>query len=270
MNDDIVRDAVALNRDSQAIWDAKAEFWDAGMGEGNAFHRELIGPATERLLAVSDGELILDIACGNGQVARRLAQLGARVVATDFSARFLELARARTVEHVERIDYRQVDATDEAQLLALGEGSFDAAVCGMALMDMPEIEPLALVLPRLLKPGGRFIFTVQHPCFNSNAVRLTVEEGGPVDRLVESYAVKVTGYLRVPPGKGGGMPGEPAPHWYFHRPLGELLSVWFRHGFVMDGIEEPAFSPGYPTSRTLSWLSYNDIPPVLAVRLRLR
>jgi SAM-dependent methyltransferase len=70
------------------------------------------------------------------------------------------------------VEYLVVDATDEERMLALGEERFDAAVCNMALMDMPVIDPLMRALRRLLKPEGRFVFSVQHPAFNSNAVRL--------------------------------------------------------------------------------------------------
>ncbi len=79
--------------ETQAIWDEKAEFWDERMGEGNAFQRVLIGPASERLLAIRPNELILDVACGNGVFARRLAHLGARVVATASSEEKRALAR---------------------------------------------------------------------------------------------------------------------------------------------------------------------------------
>jgi SAM-dependent methyltransferase len=262
-------DLHALTRATQAIWDAKADFWDAQMGEGNAFHTQLVGPAAERLLAVQPGELVLDIGCGNGQFARRLAALGARVVATDFSARFLERARERTSTHGDRITYQQVDATDSGQLLALGAGRFDGATCLMALMDMTTVEPLLAALPRLLRPGGRFVFVIPHPCFNSNATRLVLEEEDRAGELVATYAVKVTGYLTLPPGKGAGMPGEPEPHYYFHRPLHALLNAAFRQGFVLDGVEEPAFAAGTSGTRPLSWLSFHDIPPVFAARLRL-
>ncbi len=45
-----------LTHDSQAIWDQNAEAWDGYMGEGGSFQRELIGPATERLLDVQPGK----------------------------------------------------------------------------------------------------------------------------------------------------------------------------------------------------------------------
>ncbi len=259
------RDLVAETR---AIWDGKAEFWDARMGDGNAFQRRLVGPAAERLLAVRAGETVLDVACGNGVFARRLAELGANVVATDFSARFLDLARARPTPHVDRIDYRLVDATDEAQLLALGEGRFDAAVCNMALMDMPTIDPLLRALARVLTPAGRFVFTVQHPAFNSNGIRLGVEETECDGRFVETRFVKGVAYLGLPAGKGPGVPDEPAPHWYFHRPLGVLLGACFAAGFVLDGLEEPAFTPDDVDDSWLSWLNFPEIPPALVARVR--
>ncbi len=171
-------DRSALVRETQALWNAKAEHWDARMGDGNAFQRVLIGPACERLLAIQPEERVLDLACGNGVFARRLAALGARVVAVDFSERFLELARARSASYGDRIVYRLVDVTDETQLLALSDSRFDAAVCNMALMDMPVIDPLLRAVRQLLVPAGRFVFSVQHPAFNSNAVHLCLEEDG--------------------------------------------------------------------------------------------
>jgi len=170
------------------------------------------------------------------------------------------------------VEYLVADATDEERMLALGEGRFDATVCNMALMDISAIDPLMRVLHRLLKPEGRFVFSVQHPAFNSNAVRLVLEEEDRDGTLVESYSVKVTGYMHVPPGQGAGIPGEPAPHPYFHRPLSELFGACFRAGFVVDGVEEPTFpkpqecSP--PRPRPLSWENFLEIPSVLVARAR--
>lgn len=88
---------MALRQETQEIWEQKADHWDAQMGEGNAFHNQLVAPAAARLLVPQPGETILDVACGNGQFSRQLATLGATVVATDFSATFLARAATRTV-----------------------------------------------------------------------------------------------------------------------------------------------------------------------------
>ena len=52
----------ALNGQAQDVWNRNADWWDEQTGEGNKFQRVLIGPATERLLALRPGERVLDIA----------------------------------------------------------------------------------------------------------------------------------------------------------------------------------------------------------------
>src|SRR5262249_33884761 len=98
-----------LARESRDIWDQNARWWDARMAEGNDWHRDLIAPAVETLLGVRSGERVLDLACGNGQFARRLASMDAWVVACDSSAAFLACARERSDEHSKRIEYRLMD-----------------------------------------------------------------------------------------------------------------------------------------------------------------
>jgi 2-polyprenyl-3-methyl-5-hydroxy-6-metoxy-1,4-benzoquinol methylase len=159
------------------------------MGEGNDFQRLLIGPATENLLELRGGELVLDIACGNGNFSRRMAQLGAQVVAFDFSQTFIERARAHSTKFGDQIEYQRIDAAQQEQLLSLGPNRFDAAVCNMALMDMPDIDPLIETLPQLLKTGGMFIFSVMHPCFNSSGANKIIEEGDSDGDLITRRAI---------------------------------------------------------------------------------
>src|SRR5205085_5535898 len=128
-----------------------------------------IEPATERLLDVHAGDTILDVACGAGRFARHMAARGARVVAFDYSAEFVARARERAADDT-TVEYHVLDAASVDALSGLGGRRFDKAVCTMALMDMPEIQPLFSALPGLLKPGGRFVFSVTHPCFHSAAI----------------------------------------------------------------------------------------------------
>jgi SAM-dependent methyltransferase len=257
---------------ASAIWEANAAFWDQRMGEGNGFQRLLVGPATERLLAPRADERVLEVACGNGVMARRLAALGARVLATDVSPTFIERARARSSAPSDRIEYRVVDATSEEALLALGPGEFDAIVCNMALMDIARIEPLMRAAWTLLRRGGdaRFVFSVMHPCFNSGDVRFVLEESDLGGELRETRAVKISGYLEPDARLGLGMIGQPQPHYYFHRSLSALLGAAFSAGFALDGLEEPAFEEPELDARPLSWSQFTSIPPVLVARLRPR
>ena len=107
-----------------------------------------------------------------------------------------------------------------------------------------------------------------HPAFNNIAVNRCAEIETTADgREVAVHGVKVLDYLTVPTGKGTAMLGEPQPHWYFHRPLQTLLGACFDAGFVLDGLEEPAFPRSGATGQTLGWSDVPGIPPVLAARL---
>ena len=260
-----------LNREARQRWEQNAAFWDERFGDdGNDFHRALVGPSAERLLALEPGEDILEIACGNGVFTRRMAELGARVLATDISETFLQRARERSIDHESNVEFKVVDATDESQVLALGRGRFDGAVCNMALMDIANIEPIFSALSQVLKQGGRFVFTVMHPCFNNTAgCKMVVEEEDREGEMVVAYSVKVARYITPTVAQGLGIIGQPVPQYYFHRPLSALLAPALRAGFALDGLEEPAFDQPHHNSCPFNWSNYPEIPPVLAARVRL-
>jgi SAM-dependent methyltransferase len=255
------------------VWDALADWWDDAIGGGNATQDLLVEPTQERLLDLRAGQTVLDIACGAGRFSRRLAALGAEIVAFDQSERFIARARQNTPPDLAaRIDYRVLNADDTSALLALGEGRFDAAVCTMALMDMARITPLLSVLPRLLSVDGRFVFSVVHPVFNSGDAHPIGERVERDRRFALEVSMKVTDYLTPRMHFGIGVPGQPLEQHYFHRPTSVLLNACFDCGLVLDRLEEPALPPSSdPTDqRTLSWKNISLLPQVLIARLRPR
>lgn len=264
-------DIKQLNDAGRELWNQKARFWDELHGEyGNSFHRHLVEPSVLPLLNLQAGESLLDAGCGNGVLARRLARAGAVVTAIDFSAAMLEFARERGRASRESVDYRVIDATDETALMQLGARRFDAITCTMTLMDMPTIDPLFAAASQLLKPAGRFVFATMHPAFNSNNPIFLHEKEDRDGVVSEHYSIKLRHYLDMPPVKGSGAPGEPTPHYYFHRPLSELLKAAFAAGFVLDALLEPAFEADESTSAaSLDWSKFRQFPPVLSGRLRL-
>jgi 2-polyprenyl-3-methyl-5-hydroxy-6-metoxy-1,4-benzoquinol methylase len=258
------------NQISKDAWDANAEHWDTRMGDdGNDFFNDLCWPVLASLLAVQPDSRILDIACGNGLTTRRLAALGVKVTAFDFSANLIEKAKIRSTQYATRIYYRVLDATDESQLLSLGEQQFDSALSNMALFDMPEIEPLFRALRKLLKPNGVFVFSLMHPAFNNPSAALLAEEWDDGE-LHTRYAVKTSRYMTQFESKGLALRNQPKPQLYFHRPIQDYLNVAFQNGFVLDGFEERAFPPDHPQTTVLGWGGkFSEIPPVLIVRVRL-
>jgi SAM-dependent methyltransferase len=291
-NNDNIRQA---NEETRRAWDSNAVFWDDKMGEGNDFVNVLQWPAILRLLDPQPGQRILDIATGNGLTARRLAALGAEVSAFDFSAELITLATAHTAPEL-HITYYVLDATDESALLGtigtsgssnLSETSntldasgsshtsplsptFDSALCNMALFDMADIQPLFHVLPKLLKPGGKFVFSITHPAFNNCSSVHVAEEMDEEGEIMTVYSVKVSQYMTPHQAHGAAMRNQPRPQLYFDRPLQSYLELGFQNGFVLDGFEERAFPPDHPQSTPLSWGGkFSEIPPVLVARMRL-
>ncbi len=209
------------NEESLAAWEANAEFWDNYMGdESNFFHCDMVRPHTEELLDVKEGELVLDIACGNGNFSQRMAQRGARVVAVDYSPKMIELAQKRRAKFAANIEFAVCDATSKSEIFGVAAGrKFDKAVANMALMDISDIEPLFASLTELLKPSGIFVFSMHHPCFTAPN----------------------SDYLTAQTHKGIAVEGQPVEQNYYHRPLQEVFNLAFHSGFVVDGLHEVPF-----------------------------
>jgi SAM-dependent methyltransferase len=248
----------------RSAWDANAAYWDEHMEAGRTWQRTLIQPTVERLLMLRPGERVLEIACGNGEFSRRMAELGARVLATDFSERMLERARARRGD----VEYRLVDATDESSLAALeSDGPFDAVVCNMALMDISDLEPLAQTLPFLLAEDGRFVFSIRHPSFNAGDIVRTLETTDVEHEVIRMHSVRVSTYRSLTRGRGIALEGQPEAQWYFDRPLAEVLRPFLEAGLVLDGLEEPTFDPADADPTEPEYV-YTELPAVLVARLR--
>ena len=253
------------------IWDEISEWWDDKIGDGNTAQDHLIEPAQELLLTLKPGERVLDIACGAGRFTRRMADHGTRITAIDHSSTFIERARKRSKGYEDQITFSVANAADSDALMALPGAPFDAAVCTMGLMDMAVITPLSETLPRLLKPGGRFVFSVLHPVFNSDGTRNTLEREFTADGVEERFGVWVPDYLRTRAYRGTGIQGQSRPHWYFHRPISELLRVFLNQGFALTGFEEPRFPlEAFSEAKSpLSSVFWREFPLVMVIRLDL-
>ncbi len=114
----------------------------------------------------------------------------------------------------------------------------------MALMDMSQIAPLASALPRLLAAGGRFVFSITHPCFNRLGTRFVCEFEYTAGQAVSRRGIFISDYLTPATGEGVAIDGQPVNHLYFDRPLSLLLGPFLEAGLAVDALEEPAFAAG--------------------------
>lgn len=252
--------------ESKRRWERNADFWDEYMGENsNQFHREIIRPDTEALLDAQPGERILDIACGNGNFSKYLAGRGAEVTAFDYSAKMIENAKKRCGQY--SINFHVIDATKYGELMTVeNDGPFDKAVSNMAIMDIADIEPLFQALRDLLKPGGTFVFSTIHPCFQSPRMRKIVETEEEENSTVTRMGLQLFEYITPCTFQGIGIAKQPVPQFYYHRPLSLLLNICFEDGFFLDGFAEPVFN-GSEKSAKFDWYEF---PPAIIVRLKKR
>lgn len=132
----------------QAGWHAKAAAYD-----------DLVGPMTrdamEPLLDaanVATGSTVLDVASGPGYGAAAAAARGATPTGIDFAANMVATAKRNYPD----IDFRQGDA----ESLAFDNDSFDAVICPFGVLHMPQPQQAMAEAFRVLKPGGRYAFTV--------------------------------------------------------------------------------------------------------------
>jgi len=110
------------------------------------------------LVAASSPGSVLETAAGSGVVTRALAPrlgAGARYVVTDLNQPMLDYAATRQGAD-SRIEWRQADALD----LPFGDASFDVVCCQFGAMFFPDRSAGYAEARRVLKPGGRFVFSV--------------------------------------------------------------------------------------------------------------
>lgn len=104
------------------------------------------------LAGVEPGMKVLDLACGPGNLSRRLAALagpGGEVVGVDLAPGMVELARAAGIANA-RFEVMDIER------LGFPDGSFDVAVCGHGIQFAPDLGQALREARRVLRPGGRF------------------------------------------------------------------------------------------------------------------
>lgn len=148
--------------ESQADWNQGAEAWDHFVESGADYYRhEVHGPALLAACEPLSGRHALDLGCGQGYFARRLAQGGALVTGIDLSDELLEIAKTREAHERLGIDYRHVSAS------RIGDewpaGTFDLVAACMSLQDMADVRSSLHGAFTVLRPGGRLVFSVPHP-----------------------------------------------------------------------------------------------------------
>jgi len=203
-------------------YDSIAEAYDRFVRNRTLIHQVTVPAVLE--LCLGTGR-VLDVACGQGVIARELAARGFEVTGTDISAALLEIARAEDRRAPRGIEYVLDDATT---LERFEDATFDGATANLAVNDIDDLDGLMAAVARVLKQGGWFVSSAMHPCFWAP----TFEEADGVRR--PDYFREGRWW------RSDDSPAGPvAKLGHQHRTLSTLLNALRPAGLVLDRIEEP-------------------------------
>lgn len=155
MTGDDVADSTAVQKNTLAD-ERVHELWESGYrSPRNELFYELAFESILGKIQPPPGSVFLEVGCGGGFHAMRLARRGYKVKAVDFSDAVLDMARenvrAAGLEHL--IDVGHEDLID----LSYDDHTFDYVLCWGVLMHVPEVERAVEQLSRIIAPGGHLI-----------------------------------------------------------------------------------------------------------------
>jgi ubiquinone/menaquinone biosynthesis C-methylase UbiE len=136
------------------------------------------------------------------------------------------LARMEERKEPLGIRYHQMGAS---YLSGLPNACYDLVTCFMALHDIEKYENAVAEVARVLKCGGRFVFSIMHPCFEDmvvNGVRINAAEGyfSKVQHAIEWNMKRLTKRFKTVS---------------FHRSLTDYSLVLAKNGFLISRLVEP-------------------------------
>ena len=181
-------------------------------------------PAIRALLPDLHGLEIVDLGCGFGWFCRWAAEQGAAgVLGLDVSDKMLERARAETTDT--RIRYDRADL----EKLQLPKANFDLVYSSLAFHYIEDFAGLLANIRQSLKPGGRLIFSIEHPIYMAPRQPdwLVDADGGKIWAL-NSYQIE----------------GKRLTNWLAegvvkqHRTMGTTLNLLIKSGFTIAHVEE--------------------------------
>ncbi|WP_431929740.1 class I SAM-dependent methyltransferase [Nonomuraea jabiensis] len=201
---------------------------DSGAGINDAVEI----PAMSRMLPPVAGATVVDLGCGTGGLARRLADAGAaRVLAVDSSRRMLASAAPHP-----RVRYLRADL----EKLTLPARHADLVVSSLVLHYVADYPGLVGRVAHWLRPGGRFVFSIEHPiCTAADPMAGWLTTGEGTVWPVDDYAAE----------------GPRTQNWIVesvekhHRRMSTLIGGLLDAGLELTGIDELVPGPAALRSR---------------------
>jgi SAM-dependent methyltransferase len=219
-----------------ALWERGARWWQQEFTDGaDPEYEEQILPLVERHL--EGARRVLDVGCGEGQVARR----------------------ATAITEARRRGGGVAYASATADALPVADASFDAVVMCLVIEHLDPFEPAIEEMARVLAPGGRCLLLLNHPLLQAPG------SGWIDDHILEEQYWRVGAYLRDDSSVEELAPGVNLP--FMHRPLSRYVQVMGASGLLIEDMDEPAPPPGF-LNEAWEYGEAATIPRLMLIRAR--
>lgn len=248
-------------------WESHAAWWQEEFTDGaDPEYVEQILPLVsawmEQRRDETDAPAMVDIGCGEGQISRVAAKLGLSVVGVDPA--FAQVSEAGRRAQWANTDPtaagagRQLYVQGSALDLPLADGAVDMAIACLVFEHIPDVDAALAEVARVLAPGGRFLFLLNHPLLQ------TPGSGWIDDQMVDPPEM----YWRVGPYLAEDDVVEEVEKGvfirFFHRPLSRYLNSAISSGLSLIRMTEPAPPAGF-LQRTPEYAQVEAIPRLLVL-----
>jgi ubiquinone/menaquinone biosynthesis C-methylase UbiE len=232
------------------LWDEHAQWWIDGFTNGAdpEYVEQIIPLAVEEL---AGRVKVLDLGCGDGQIARALAAQGADVLGVDPTQLHIDVA----IERGGGPTYLLGGATQ----IPAPDNSFDAVVACLVFEHIDQMDEAMTEVARVLKPQGQFSFFLNHPLLQ------TPGSGWIDDHIIDPpeqywrigpYLVETESIEEVE---------KDVYIRFIHRPLSRYINALIANGMTIERMVEPSPPAGF-LARAPEYALAHTVPRLLYLR----
>jgi SAM-dependent methyltransferase len=232
------------------LWDEHAQWWIDGFTDGAdpEYVEQIIPLAVEEL---AGRHKVLDLGCGDGQIARALAAQGSDVLGVDPTQLHIDVA----IERGGGPRYLLGGATK----IPADDNSFDAVVACLVFEHIDLMDEAMVEVARVLKPNGQFSFFLNHPLLQ------TPGSGWIDDHIIDPpeqywrigpYLVETESIEEVE---------KDVYIRFIHRPLSRYVNALLANGLSLERMVEPSPPAGF-LARAPEYALAHTVPRLLYLR----
>ncbi len=235
---------------ASAIWDQHASWWRDTFSDGAdiEYSEEIIPLVTE---VFADRHRVLDLGCGEGQIARALHQTSSTMEIIGLDPSIVQLANARS-RSSESIRFVQ----GAAERIPFSDGAFDGVICCLAIEHCEDVDLVLEEVARVSSTNGAFFLLINHPLYQG------IGSGFVDDQILGEHYWRVGPYLEERVAFEEVDNGVTLP--FAHRPLSRYINPLAKRDFLLVQMFEPPPLAAFLTGSIDSDLE-SAIPRLLAL-----